>query len=308
MGDIVLVAGAGRSGTTWLAELINCHHDYNYRFEPGHPFGTATMPNEWLSYIRPGSDGGVFAASIGRIFSGDLQSNAWEEQYNHEFSDKGKDNVLIKAIRYNLMIPYIATTFPHVKIVYIIRHPLAVVLSRQSINWERDDSLATALTQVKLMEDYLQPLLYPRGIQELTHPKSLSYIRNEFLLWCLSNAVPMMFFELQRPAIPVVSPVHVVFYEELCISPHAVMSRLDAFLGCELAGKELDSAIVSPSMQASPISAINAGIPLITDRSKDVSPHDLNWMEARLKEFFHLDRFYNIRQPMPLKTQVRNIQ
>ena len=35
--DTILLAGSGRSGTTWVSDIMNYDNEYRYIFEPFHP-------------------------------------------------------------------------------------------------------------------------------------------------------------------------------------------------------------------------------------------------------------------------------
>src|SRR5439155_18259088 len=79
----VLVAGSGRSGTTWLGELLTRGSATRYVFEPLHP-RLGPFPGEFpRTYARPGSafdDEEAWA----RILSGRVR-HPWVDQYAHAF-------------------------------------------------------------------------------------------------------------------------------------------------------------------------------------------------------------------------------
>ena len=94
---------------------------------------------------------------------------------------------VIKEIRANLMLDWL-TRRTDARIVYLIRHPCAVIGSRMSrmrqkeLDWEAD--MEEILRQPPLMADFLEP--FRRTINEATTP-----LRCQAILWCVENFVPI---------------------------------------------------------------------------------------------------------------------
>ncbi len=69
--DVVWLIGDGRSGTTWLSDLMNHANRYRTMFEPFHPrFVDAVAFLSPHEYIRPCDPHGQLAAAASAIFSG----------------------------------------------------------------------------------------------------------------------------------------------------------------------------------------------------------------------------------------------
>ena len=77
-GEVIWLIGDGRSGTTWVSDLIN--HDKKYRemFEPFHPKIVRDMnfimPHQ---YIRQNDSNEKLTALASNIFRGELATKNW---------------------------------------------------------------------------------------------------------------------------------------------------------------------------------------------------------------------------------------
>lgn len=123
----VLVAGSGRSGTTWVQEIINHRGSYRVVFEPFHPKKIGAL-SQWKErqYLRPENDSARFLGPAGDILSGRIR-NEWVDQHNRRLI-AGKR--IVKDIRTNLSLRWIKEHFPEVPIVLVLRHPCAVASSQ----------------------------------------------------------------------------------------------------------------------------------------------------------------------------------
>ena len=211
--ETVFLAGSGRSGTTWLSDLIN--HDSGYRqiFEPFHPqkvedfrgFGSK-------QYLRPGDRREAFLEPARRAVTGELLRSRWTDRGGAP----GAGRRLVKDIRANLLLGWLAENFPGMPIVLLMRHPCAVVSSRLALGWR--DNLAETMAQRDLVEDHLLPV--EGRILSARDP-----FERHLFLWCIDNHVPLRQF----------SPggIHLCFYEKLLLDPEPELRRLFAFLGRE---------------------------------------------------------------------------
>jgi hypothetical protein len=203
--NTILIAGSGRSGTTWLSNIIGACAGFGILFEP---FDYRKVPEaknfSLRDYLRPKGKHPEKKAFIEQILSGKIH-NAWVDRENKSFLIW---KYLVKSIRANLMLAWIDYNF-HCPIIYVIRHPCAFVLSRMKLNWETH--LDTFLKQEELMEDYLfkfKPLL-----KEARKP-----IQQHTIMWCVENLIPL-------------SQIHnynwmFCAYEELCTNKEKEIDRI----------------------------------------------------------------------------------
>jgi hypothetical protein len=266
----VLLAGSGRSGTTWVANLIDARGDYRILFEPFHPQRVHEIQS-WSrrQYLRLEDRSERFLAPAHRILSGRIR-NAWVDQQNERHLVRRR---LVKDIRVNLALGWIRRNFPEIPIVVLLRHPCAVASSRLAAGWQTH--LDVLLDQPDLVEDFLLPFVpVLRGARD--------DFERHLLLWCVENYVPLRQF--------VRGEIHVCFYEHFCHDLEHEMRALYAFLG-----QDFDPALLPagarPSAMARPGSAVLTGGDPIDAWRAQVAPAQLA-RALELLELFGLNRIY----------------
>lgn len=121
--QVIWIVGDGRSGTTWLSEIINFDKKYRDMFEPFHPLMNQRMENlRTFQYIRPDSTNETFYQLSKDIFSGKFHNSRVDSQ-NFRLFYKG---LIINDIFANLFIKWVDVNFSNVKKILIMRHPFAV--------------------------------------------------------------------------------------------------------------------------------------------------------------------------------------
>lgn len=216
----IFLAGSGRSGTTWLSEIINYRNEYRYVFEPFYP-GRVSLCKDFRrkQYLRPDDRRETYLEPARTILSGGLR-NAWADRFNRKHVARRR---LIKDIRANLLLGWIRSNFPEMPQILLLRHPCAVTDSRLKLGWK--DILDDTMEQEDLVEDFLQP--FEAEIRNAKTP----FERSVFL-WCIENYVPLRQIKS--------GSMHVSFYELLCTQPEDEVRRLFAFLGKDFDGEVYD--------------------------------------------------------------------
>ena len=272
----VLLVGSGRSGTSWVPEVINFDHSYRYLYEPFHskhvPIARGWLPRQ---YVRPDDDDRERLDLASRIFSGRLR-NAYADAYNKCVVARKR---LIKDTRLQLALGWIRRRFPEMPMIYLMRHPCAVINSRMQLG--RDCDLSRQFfSQPALMSDHLEPF---RAEME----RATDDFERHAYIWCVENYVPMR--QLAR------GDAHLIFYEHVCTDPRAELARLCAYLGVEFDERALDS-VAKPSVQARKYhgggtSAIVTGANLVDAWRRFVTPDRVRKTIDILRRF-GLDTIY----------------
>jgi Sulfotransferase domain len=224
-GDAVLLAGSGRGGTTWIAELINFDNSYRLIFEPLRASQFKAFHGR--RYFRPEDDHPELAALLGTVFNGRLRS-LLSDRYNRQLLPRKR---LVKEIILNLSLGWVHRQFPQIPIIWLVRHPCAVVSSRLRLGWNY--SLRTFLRQESLMSDWLAP--FKSDMEKASSPFDIHLYH-----WCIETFVP--FKQLTQ------NEVHLVFYEDFCTQSRRELVRLFTFLG-KTPNKHVFSRLERPSSQ-----------------------------------------------------------
>ena len=269
--NTTLVAGTGRSGTTWLEDIINFRRDHRILFEPFHSKEVPLLAHwNYRQYLRPDEAGERYLAPARKILSGRVR-NAWIDQFNSKHLVSRR---LVKDIRANLILRWIHTHFPEIPLVLLLRHPCAVASSKLLLGWKTH--LSDITSQPELVEDHLAPYL-----------DTLASARDDFerhiLLWCVENLIPLQQF--------VPGEIHVCFYEHLCLEPEREARALTTYLH-----RDFDPALIAtmskPSALSMQHSAILRGENVVDSWRKRIEPVQVE-RAVELLHAFGLDRIYD---------------
>jgi hypothetical protein len=183
-----------------------------------------------------------------------------------------------------------------VKVVFVIRHPGAVVSSkmrRGGIDWDFNGSIQQArlhgyLADRQLLAD--SRCRHPEFLQERQ-----TSVAGHTLIWCLENALPIAEAEEMGCC--------VVFYENLILRPQREFDRIVQFLGLE---KSPSSRVFrEPSQEASKEMAAAKLDPKQLDRwSGTFDEKQLSEMDSVLKAFGI--SIYSAYEPLPLTGSERS--
>jgi len=204
----VAVFGAGRSGTTWLAQIIAAA-GLELIFEP---LWSKEVPEvedwkPWPLFFRKG-DSFPWHGTFSAIMAGEVR-NEWIVRQN-----PGAQRRVIKFIRANLMIDWILENYL-IHPVFIIRNPLSAVASMQEQEWYVPEYWIESLLRApRFVEPFFCNL---PGVVDLAQ-RELTDVEAKAVFWCIQNAIPQQLGCFDR--------MHMVVYEELCEDPEEVIGSL----------------------------------------------------------------------------------
>lgn len=215
--EVVWIIGDGRSGTTWVSDVVNWDKRYREMFEPFHPRFVPDagfmMPHH---YIRRNDEDEEMLNFAGRVFSGRFLNNRVDSE-NNSLLYKG---LLIKDIFANLMCYWAVSRFPYVRPVLLMRNPFSVAVSKyKKREWYWMTDPLDFLLQLDLKRDYLLP--FEDEIRRVSRENN--FILNQVLIWSIINYVPLRQFSPGE--------LHVCFYEDIYASPLSEVSRLVNYVG-----------------------------------------------------------------------------
>ena len=270
--DAVFLAGSGRSGTTWLSEVINYEGRYRYVFEPFNPARVEAFARFGSKqYLRPDDTREAFLEPARLALSGGLR-DPWTDRFNTRLVARRR---LIKDIRANLLLGWMRANFPGMPIVLLLRHPCAVVASRLALGWR--DNLDETMAQEDLTKDHLLPM-------EAEIRAAGDDFERHLFLWCIDNYVPLRQFAPGE--------IHLAFYEDLLENPEDGLRDLSGFLG-----EALDDRAYRSLARPSPLSRRGAPPPSVDGWRAYVSARQLE-RAREILALFGLDRVYGAG-PMP---------
>jgi hypothetical protein len=231
----VVLSGMGRSGTTWVSDVINYDHSYREVYEPFAParvkqarcFGV-------LPYVRPTCNDETLVSASEAILSGKVR-NLWVDKSNPSFIGNRR---IVKDVQTNLLLGWFHRMRPRMPIILLTRHPLAVVSSWMKLGWGiafggKERVYDEVLKQKELLEDY--PLI--RGAMDEVDDSS--NFEQFILLWCVLHYVPYQQFAE--------GGAFLANYDELVERPELGFSKLFDYLDRPFSWEEIEGVLSRPS-------------------------------------------------------------
>lgn len=265
---IPIIAGSGRSGTTWVLDALAIPNKKRTIFEPLHPACVSEAGDFAYQYFEPNSKNDALNHFFQKLLSGNIRGiwidyrvrtdrirpalnrfrsprdlREWYLRLKKLAHNKKryhphlKKTPMVKMIRGNLLLGWLARNFP-VNIVLLVRHPGAVIESMNRLHgddWEPKKTLSMYKHQEGLLKQ-----VTPEA-QKLVSTASTD-LERYMLIWCLENALP-----IQKAA---KNNVRVIFYENLVLHPRPEWKSLA--LALELEKVPDESILKFPSQQAAP--------------------------------------------------------
>jgi hypothetical protein len=272
VGNSILIAGTGRSGTTWLANIIASQKPCRIMFEPFHSeMVMGFRPFHYFQYMRPAQDNNELYEYCHNLFTGNIKDK-WIDRHIDHLNPQHR---LIKDIRANLFLKWISDNFPQVPILFIMRHPCAVILSRMKLDWATDTDIAPLLEQTSLVDDFLSDKM------EVIH-RSQTDEEKHAVLWCISHLVPIQQF--------IGSSLNAIFYENLCLHPEIEIPKIFRAINHDYDDSVFE-VIKQPSTTTVRSSAILTGENRVGRWKKDLSSKQIDNVLS-VVEKFGLDHIY----------------
>jgi hypothetical protein len=211
--ETTVLLSSGRSGSTWLGDLICTLPKMRVIFEPFHPkHGIPNLITERYTYHNPSSPLPQLHQAFESLVTG-RRRTLWTEQFNQS-ADLVYRRRILKLVRSNLLFPWLTKNFPDFRYIFLIRHPAAVVLSQLRGNWTL--SAQRLLSQPDLLQ------AYDLNKFDLFGWPAAGFLSN-MIFWAVENEIALR--HAQK------SGALIVYYENLCIEPQTEMKRIENYLG-----------------------------------------------------------------------------
>jgi len=320
----LVIAGSGRSGTTWILDVLTEANNLRPVFEPLNSDGVSEARDFCNRYIKENEYEPELKHFMEKVFNGKLnhiwpntrslpfklrpnisQMTSWDYNYNllsrykkfciryTNYLRKKSLRPITKFIRANLMLDWLSANF-NPRIIFLVRHPGAVTASKIAASkrkygavWDFYGSdIQNTLSQYKNDRQLHKDYLYK--YYEI-FSKELSPVSGHALIWCIENILPI--YNLQR------KKNYVFFYEDIIKNPEREFERMVTMLDLERTPDK--SSVVRPSQQAS-FEMRNESIAelQLTRWVKSFNQQQLEEIDMMLK-FFNVT-IYNAYEPMPV--------
>lgn len=177
----IIITGSPRSGTTWLAELLQSEEKSFLLFEPLSLRNTKfkEIGFDWRQHIPLDKEWSEAEETFRKLFEGKYITN-WMLSHSDKSSILKADHFILKFVRANLLLPWLAKKFEtERKPIFIIRNPIEVVRSQMENNWQHIPG-SFLLPNSKFSENYY--LQFQEILNSIKTPSEHLTAR-----WCLDN-------------------------------------------------------------------------------------------------------------------------
>ncbi|WP_297090425.1 sulfotransferase [Thermococcus sp.] len=237
--DTIVISGTRRSGSTWLMELLESIPEYKSIFEPFHPswypeFRKLGIPYD--PYVPTQEDYPKLRAYLGKVFTGRVGAQFPHRQYLRLGTIIRRfkaSKLVVKFVRANTMLPWIANTFNLRATYFIIRHPCATIASQLATGFFSKitvDQLLNEVNKVPELAENEELVTRLRGIN--------SQIERLAAIWAFENYIPLA---SKKPY-----PWYTVIYERLVVNPEEELGAIFGYIGEEVP-EEAVKRIKTPS-------------------------------------------------------------
>lgn len=209
----IIIAGSGRSGTTWVQDSIAEANGLRTIFEPLHPIGVPSAREFAHKYCTTNANNHDLKLFMDQVLSGNYRS-LWmnyrvrPDRFNisrvgvyvavknirklvrHYWKYQTKENngFAIKFIRANLILPWLAYQYK-IPILFITRHPCAIVASRLKLaGKDKDWSSQLGLDHYRSDPNVVRLIQEEFGV-DIT--ESFSSVEAITCVWCIENILPI---------------------------------------------------------------------------------------------------------------------
>ncbi len=208
-----LVLGGSRSGTTWVAESIARQFKSRLIFEPFNPHWASSRSGLRL-FLGPSEGDPALERAVHRAMSGRVRGR----RIDLGPTTRLPRSRIVKDISTTNLLPWLRARHPTVPVVFILRHPIAVALSRHRAQagpfYSFGDYLATPAGRSGAEASPVAAWL-PLYDSYRAHPEPLV---GHVAEWCIENAYPLS--HVDDPG------VALAFYESVVIDPLAELGHL----------------------------------------------------------------------------------
>ncbi len=279
--ETMLILSSMRSGSTWLAGMLNSRNDRRLMMEPFRADRVrAARRFLWGQYLEPSDEAPRLMRPSRRILTGRARG-LYVDFLNERRLSRRR---LIKDVSATNLAPWFRRWFPSVRIVYLLRNPVAATGSAVDLRFP--DFLDDFLVQTEMFSG---PLHEHANLARRIASSS-GAVERHALRWCLENVIPL---QMLRP-----DDMHVVFYEHLVTRPEQELRRLTAGLGLRF-----DASAVTTATRPSATDLRGRAAALdrrhLVSESVDSIPLSTRDAIRRIVDSFGLGHLYG-SEPLPL--------
>ncbi|MGQ4647677.1 sulfotransferase [Lyngbya aestuarii] len=154
----IYIVGLPRTGTTWIASILNTARGIKYVYEPFNYQNVPESAPHFMKYLLAHDDAPEFARYCTDAFAGSLNNSFTTIHLSSPYIKfrHFPGRVMVKDVHSCMALEWINHNLAPITVI-VIRHPCAVAASWFRLQGKNDNSLQQLLIQPRLLNDYLKP-------------------------------------------------------------------------------------------------------------------------------------------------------
>lgn len=275
-----LISSMGRSGSTFLTDVINFNNQARVMFEPFKSDSVKAASSFVYPCFIDGDDKleNEFK-NAEQILTGKVNST-WINKENSSLRPKFR---LIKDIRTNLMLSWLKNNFKEIKVIVLVRHPCAVVKSWLKAGFGDGIKARDLLLQNQKFVNSFPKVL----ISE--YKNADSPFERMIFFWCFYYQITFSNFDT--------NDAHFVFYENLINDKHNEVKNLFDFLELEYNPEQMFRNYSQPSSTANYSGGFTGSFNVDGWKNSCTQKEIQRAME--ILKIFNLDKLYDFETALP---------
>lgn len=230
----LLIAGHGRSGTTWVGNVFANAARVLYCFEPGSPVVSKQGGlDTWFRYLRPGDRDRPLEQIFDAAFRGLPYGRRWRRSIWHRLLPGYR--IVVKEVAAFMCLEWLVARYDPAVLV-VIRHPCPTILSELKQGTDAEQSRLALLRQPYLWDGRLQ--FHRAALEQAQTPVEILAI-----IWAVRQRV-------LADALGRHPDWQLVFYEALCADPPGHFRRMFVTFGLPWTKQVEQYVIESSTVQA----------------------------------------------------------
>ena len=201
----LFITGHGRSGTTWIGNVLRMASGVLYVNEPCNPErAKGGNYSDWFKYLQPGEDDIFFQKCLDSAFKGLVTCRTnWLIHKPFRRLFRGY-RLVIKEVASYMSVEWVYERYKP-DVLVLVRHPCAVALSEKKKGTSVERPMLEIMRQPALLENHLEPYL---GVMKKAKRSYEIY----GAIWGARNRV-------LADLIPNYPQWKILFYEDVCKNP-----------------------------------------------------------------------------------------
>lgn len=228
----VLIAGHGRSGTTWIGKTISKAENVLYYNEPCNDNITKEKKHDWIwrKYIPLNDRNSYFEYYLNGAFNGQIMPGSTWYRKKPWARLSPNSVIVIKEVAASMSINWVYKLYQP-RVFVVVRHPCAVVLSNKkrgnlSQQAKRIESIKNMVKDKTLVRDYLSS--YLSVIEKI---ETIS--EADAVFWAIRNLILADFLSKHQEQ-------KIIYYEDVCRNPTIEFAKIFEQMRLNLSQKVQD--------------------------------------------------------------------